>query len=410
MSEVKNIPRLRFLKYNKPLSNVSFADLGKIMIGLTHKPVYIETGRPFLSSKNISQGFIDFENIKYISEDEFQNLPKGSKPIKGDILFTRVGSNLGNPIVLDVSIEFGIFVSLGTFRVNHNANNYFIKYWMDTNYFWRQLEQKVAGGAKNNLNTTWLKEFRLNLPSLPEQQKIADFLTAADKRIELLEKKKNLLETYKKGVMKKIFNQEIRFKDDNGSDFPDWEEKRLGSVCKIQGGYAFKSISFEEVGIPIIRISNISNDNDQLNLKNLVYYDEIPNEESYIINKGDLLIAMSGATTGKTSISDYNGKCYLNQRVGLFKIKSEKLNYSFLVQYVFSSMFRSQLLSYLVAGAQPNISSKDIESVTIPLPSFQEQIKISELLNSIGVRVELLDTQIDKAKTWKKGLLQKMFV
>ena len=155
---------------------------------------------------------------------------------------------------------------------------------------------------------------------------------------------------------------------------------------------------------------NISNDNDQLNLKNLVYYDEIPNEESYIINKGDLLIAMSGATTGKTSISDYNGKCYLNQRVGLFKIKSEKLNYSFLVQYVFSSMFRSQLLSYLVAGAQPNISSKDIESVTIPLPSFQEQIKISELLNSIGVRVELLDTQIDKAKTWKKGLLQKMFV
>lgn len=410
MSEVKKIPKLRFPQYGNPLIDVGFTDLGKIMIGLTHTPDYITTGRPFLSSKNISQGFIDFENIKYISEDEFQNLPKGAKPIKGDILFTRVGSNLGNPIVLDVNIEFGIFVSLGIFRVNKNANNFYVKFWMDTNYFWRQLEQKVAGGAKNNLNTNWLKEFRLNLPSLAEQQKIADFLTAVDKRIEHLEKKKTLLETYKKGVMKKIFNQEIRFKDSDGKNFPDWEEKRLGEICKLQGGYAFKSNSFKDEGIPIIRISNISNDNNYLNLENLVHYDEISNDENFTILKGDLLIAMSGATTGKTSISNYDGKCYLNQRVGLFKSKTDKLNYSYLVQFVYSPVFGSQLIQFLVAGAQPNISSKDIESVTIPFPSILEQQKISQFLSSIDTQLKLIESQIDKSKTWKKGLLQKMFV
>ena len=397
-----NIPRLRFPKFDENWEKKKLEDVGKIRMckRIFNHQTSVSGDIPFFKIGTFGKKPDSFiPNELY---HEFKH--KYSYPKVGDILISASGT-LGRTVVFDGSPSY--FQDSNIVWIDNKENlitNEFLY------YIYKIVRYESEGGTIQRLYNSIIYNTKFWKPSLPEQQKIADFLTSVDKRIELLEKKKTLLETYKKGVMKKIFNQEIRFKDDNGSDFPDWEEKRLGSVCKIQGGYAFKSISFEEVGIPIIRISNISNDNDQLNLKNLVYYDEIPNEESYIINKGDLLIAMSGATTGKTSISDYNGKCYLNQRVGLFKIKSEKLNYSFLVQYVFSSMFRSQLLSYLVAGAQPNISSKDIESVTIPLPSFQEQIKISELLNSIVVRVELLDTQIDKAKTWKKGLLQKMFV
>lgn len=182
-----------------------FADTGKILIGLTHTPEYQPTGRPFLSSKNISRAYIDYNNIQYISEEKFQSMPESTKPRKGDILFTRVGSNLGNPKVIEEDIEFGIFVSLGVFRVNEKAYNYFMRIWMDSDYFWRQLEQKVAGGAKYNLNTGWLKEFKLNLPSFPEQQKIANFLSGIDSKIESVNQQLAQTQTFKKGLLQQMF-------------------------------------------------------------------------------------------------------------------------------------------------------------------------------------------------------------
>ena len=408
MSEVKKIPKLRFPQYGNPLTDVGFTDLGKIMIGLTHTPNYITTGRPFLSSKNISQGFIDFENIKYISEDEFQNLPKGAKPIKGDILFTRVGSNLGNPIVLDVNIEFGIFVSLGIFRVNKNANNFYVKFWMDTNYFWRQLEQKVAGGAKNNLNTNWLKEFRLNLPSLAEQQKIADFLTAVDKRVELLEKKKTLLETYKKGVMKKIFNQEIRFKDDSGKDFPDWEKKRLGELSpKMKSGGTPKSTIKDHYDgdIPFLSIGDMTSQNKYLNwTSKTISKRGLENSSSWVVPKNSIIYSMY-ASVGFVSIN----KIDLSISQAVMAIQPiDEMNLEFLYYSLLN--FQPKIKSLIETGTQGNINGGIVKNIPIETPSLNEQIKISEFLSSLDTQIELLETQIDKSKTWKKGLLQKMFV
>ena len=84
------VPALRFKEFEDKLINLGFADVGKILIGLTHKPNYTKKGRPFLSSKNISNGYIDFEDIQYISEEEFQSMSASTKPKIGDILFTRV--------------------------------------------------------------------------------------------------------------------------------------------------------------------------------------------------------------------------------------------------------------------------------------------------------------------------------
>jgi type I restriction enzyme S subunit len=96
------------------------------------------------------------------------------------------------------------------------------------------LKRLIFGTGQPLITGGQLKSLKIfTIPSLPEQQKIASFLTAVDKKIEQLTRKKELLEQYKKGVMQKIFSQEIRFKDDNGQDYPDWEEKRLGDVSKI---------------------------------------------------------------------------------------------------------------------------------------------------------------------------------
>lgn len=198
-------PKYRFPDFTRPLSKVGFADLGDIKIGLTHKPDYISSGVPFLSSKNISGGFINFKNVQYISSEKFESMPESTKPKFGDILFTRVGSNLGNPIVLERKIEFGIFVSLGAFRVNKKANNIYIKYWMESDLFWKQVNQKVAGGAKDNLNSTWLREFELFIPSIEEQQKIASCLSSLDALITAQAEKIEQLKLHKKGLMQGMF-------------------------------------------------------------------------------------------------------------------------------------------------------------------------------------------------------------
>ncbi|HMS29827.1 MAG TPA: restriction endonuclease subunit S [Saprospiraceae bacterium] len=198
-------PKFRFSNFKSPMQKVGYSELGEIKIGLTHKPDYTSSGVPFLSSKNISQGFIDFKNIQYISRVKFDSMPESTKPKLGDILFTRVGSNLGNPIVLEQDIEFGIFVSLGIFRVNERAFNYYIKYWMESDLFWKQLNQKVAGGAKDNLNSTWLREFELYIPSIEEQKTIASTLSSIDELIIAQGQKLEALQLHKKGLLQGLF-------------------------------------------------------------------------------------------------------------------------------------------------------------------------------------------------------------
>lgn len=203
--EEEIVPKYRFPEFKNPLEKVGYSELGDIKIGLTHKPDYISSGVPFLSSKNISNGYIDFKNVQYISPKKFESMPESTKPKLGDILFTRVGSNLGNPIVLEQDIEFGIFVSLGIFRVNKRAHNYYIKYWMESDFFWKQLNQKVAGGAKDNLNSTWLREFELFIPSIEEQEKIASCLSSLDECISAQSQKIQFLILHKKGLLQGLF-------------------------------------------------------------------------------------------------------------------------------------------------------------------------------------------------------------
>ena len=159
-------------------------DITEICLGLTHTPKYVEKGVPFLSVKDISSGFIDFSNTKFISREEFDSLPNGAKPKKGDVLFARVGT-LGCPSIIDTDKEFGTFVSLGYFRPNTSTIlNTYLRYWMLSPLFWAQVEQNVQGSTLKNLNTGWLKNFKIPIPPLSEQQRIVGILDEVFENIE----------------------------------------------------------------------------------------------------------------------------------------------------------------------------------------------------------------------------------
>ena len=165
----------------KGLSYETIDDVAEIYLGITHTPNYVDSGVMFISAKNTSGDFLDLSDVKYISREEFETAPKGAKPLKGDVLFSRVGSNLGHPVILDDDIELCTFVSLGFLRTKGRVTNNYLKHWMRDDFFAEQVSSHVKGGGQPNLNTGWLKEFKIIIPDIEAQIAFDEFCAQVDK-------------------------------------------------------------------------------------------------------------------------------------------------------------------------------------------------------------------------------------
>jgi type I restriction enzyme S subunit len=182
-------------------------------------------------------------------------------------------------------------------------------------------------------------------------------------------------------------NRQAQLPEGDAQSLPKgWEIKKLGEVCDFQNGFAFKSKTYKETGLPILRITNIQNQN--LEIDDLVYFDTKDykeNFERFKVFKGDLVVAMSGATTGKLGINNSDTVFYLNQRVGKF-IPKKIIDKSFL--YFFLSTKVEESLRIAAGAAQPNLSTKQINDFGIPFPPLPEQQRIVAILDEAFAVIE----------------------
>lgn len=301
---------------------------------------------------------------------------------------------------------------INVIRASHH-NGVFLSYYLN-NIKKNDISQIAQGASIIHLHNSQLQKLLITIPSTDEQQKIAGCLSSIDEEISAMKEKVEQLKIHKKGLMQKLFPVVGKFVPE--CRFPEfkkdreWKEELLGYCYKLKGGYAFKSSMFQNEGIPIIRISNIPTDSLFIDLSDCIYYKEIPNDETFIINKGDLLLAMSGATTGKTAIYKQNKTAYLNQRVGVFKSIKNTNSYLFLCQWVKTYNYEKQLSRLLTAGAQPNVSSNDIETLIFKYPqNTKEQQKIAECLSSMDELISLYENKVILMEQHKKGLMQRLF-
>ncbi|MBR4515745.1 MAG: restriction endonuclease subunit S [Lachnospiraceae bacterium] len=201
------------------------------------------------------------------------------------------------------------------------------------------------------------------------------------------------------------FTPKIRF-----AGFDDaWEQRKSGEIAPLRGGFAFKSNEYCAEGVPIVRISNILSDGSVG--ADFAYYDEQDDDEAYALYDGAAVLAMSGATTGKVSVlhAEKGHKYYQNQRVGCF-MPTDNCDYGFIRTLMKSQLFADQLSAVLVAGAQPNVSSKEIDGFEFMIPkSKDEQRKIGEFFESLENLITLHQRKCDETKKMKKYMLQKMF-
>ncbi|MGI2159558.1 restriction endonuclease subunit S [Shewanella baltica] len=187
-----------------------------------------------------------------------------------------------------------------------------------------------------------------------------------------------------------------------------WEQNKLGKYVGILGGNAFKSEAFTEVGIPVVRISNIKKDGS-INLNSSIFTNEDASFNRFKVQYGDILIAMSGATTGKVGRYALNNYSYLNQRVGKFFAKRKNdVSMDYIHQVTAKDSFVQSILIDAIGGAQPNISNQQIESIIALFPPLPEQQKIAAILTSVDEVIEKTQAQIDKLKDLKSGMMQEL--
>ena len=189
--------------------------------------------------------------------------------------------------------------------------------------------------------------------------------------------------------------------------YEKWNRKKLQSIAPLRGGFAFKSEKFQNSGIPIVRISNIKFDGTVGG--EFEYYSKINSDEKFVLRGRSILLAMSGATTGKIAMLDSEEEYYQNQRVGYFQ-NTGAVNYDFLSSVLQTKEFTNQLNSVLVAGAQPNISSKEIDSFIFCIPeSLNEQSAIGSLFRTLDELLTSYKDNLVNYQSLKAAMLSKMF-
>lgn len=400
---MSNIPKLRFPEFSGEWEEKKLSDF---MTRLTRKNSNNESSRALTISS--VDGLID--------QGEFFKKQIASKDTsgyyllkKGDFAYNKsysVGYDYGSIKRLD-RYEDGVVSTLYIcMSLTSDTNSDYLTHYFDSMKWNKSVSEISAEGARNhgllNISTEAFFQTKHYLaPSLPEQQKIADFLSNVDSIITAETKILNILQKKKKALMQKLFTQQLRFKSDDGTDFPTWEEKKLGDVCETYSGGTPKSGTAEYYGgeIPFIRSGEISSNKTELFLTEK----GMENSSAKMVSKGDILYALYGANSGLCSISKIDGA--INQAILCIKTNENK---RFLCNYL--QYQREYFYSTYLQGGQGNLSGKLVESFIIPLPCIAEQQKIADCLSSID---SLIQTQQKVVTTWqqrKKALLQQMFI
>ncbi len=281
----------------------------------------------------------------------------------------------------------------------------------DSYFLFASLEHKdirkwtqLAGASRKKLLKESMLKITVNMPSLQEQKKISDFLSNIDMIISNYTNTVKVWEERKKGIMWKLFSQEIRFKGDDESDFPEWEEKRLGEFCKTFSGGTPKSGEtryYENGTIPFIRSGEIHDNKTEL----YITKDGLNESSAKMVAAGDILYALYGATSGEVDISKINGA--INQAILCIRTV-DGFDSKFIVEIL--RFNKEKILRTYLQGGQGNLSAQIIQNLCFYFPCFAEQQKIANCFSSLDNVIEKQKTVLTKWEELKKGLLQRMLV
>lgn len=393
-------PKLRFRSDN----GSEFPDWNEENVGnLTKELKYydkLSSGYPLLTSSRAGIMLQSDFRDKITTDNDttvFSVVPYGKCTYRhmsdDDIFHFNINDIAENGLV---SQEYPVFDTV-------NGNNlYLLVEYLNSNRRFRKFCREMKkGGTRTRLYYKHLCEFQLLFPSLPEQKKIASFLSTIDDIITTTEAELTAWEERKKGVMQKIFNREVRFKADDGSEFPEWEEKKLGEVFVERSERSTDNLDLLSVTIAngVIR----QNESDKRNVSSV---DKSNYKKVYV---GDLAYNSMRMWQGAEGVSAYDGIVSPAYTV----LVPQKQEYAYFYEYMFK---RTEMLHIFQRYSQGltsdtwNLKYPVLSHISVTVPSLSEQKKIADCLSSLDDVINQIKAELSAWKEFKKGLLQQMFV
>jgi type I restriction enzyme S subunit len=296
--------------------------------------------------------------------------------------------------------------------VDGNNNHEFLYYWILRNK--KVFLEKASGSTFLEISKKEIEKLALKRPCLEEQNKIANFLTAIDDKITATQTQLQAVKQYKQGLLQQIFSQELRFKDDDGRDFPEWEEKALSDVGKSFNGLVGKSGDDFGSGQSYITYKQIF-DSSKIDVTKFSFVEIGENEKQNKVTFGDVFFTTSSETSNEVGfcsvlLSEVND-VYLNSFCFGYRINSFEILSPLFAQFLFhSSGFRENVIKLAQGSTRYNISKVSFMETRVQLPCIDEQTKIANFLTAIDDKITATQTQLQAVKQYKQGLLQHMFV
>ncbi len=387
------------------MDKVLLKELVDIYLGVTHTPSYVDKGIPFLSVKDISSGKIIFDDCKYISEEEYHSLSKGARPQIGDMLFCRVGT-IGKPIIIPPNTPtFASYVSLSYLRNKscEKCNLEYLKFWMCSNSFKRQVASNVKGASQVNLNTGWLSNFEVPLISFKEQCRA----------VEILNKFENLLDLKNKQIEQLDLLIKSRFVEMFGDPARNEKGWKTGNIRDIISDvrYGTSRKSSDNGKYPYLRMNNITY-SGELDLTDTKLID-IPDDEleKCSVKRGDVLFNRTNSKelVGKTCL--YNRDELMVLAGFIIRIRTnEKILPIFLSNYMNLRYIKDLLFSMAKnACGQANINAQELQNIGIYIPPLALQNQFAEFVEEVEKEKATVKQSLEWLNTLKASLMQDYF-
>lgn len=382
------VPELRFTEFNDDWQTSILGDLFTFHSGGTpskSEAKYWGGKIPWVTAASM-RGLYYEDTEHSVTESAIGN---GTRMVPaGTLLLLVRGSMLFKDIPVGIAaVDTTFNQDVKALIAKKELDNEFYLYWFlhKKPYVMNMVTGTGIGAGK--LDTEELKSISTPIPTKAEQSKIADFLGSVDAWLDNLRQQKTALETYKRGMMQKIFTQQVRFKDDEGNDFPEWEVKDLDSLCSIRTGKKDVNQGNPDGLYPFFTCA-----------KEHTYSD------GYSFDCDAILIAGNGEVGHSLR---YSGKFEAYQRT--YVLSDFTIDYNY-IWTVVNTLFEDYVINQTQKGAMPYIKLGTLKSFQVPVPNEQEQQKIADFLTTIDETITAKAKEITRVEQWKKGLMQKMFV
>ena len=356
------------------------------------------------------------QNGNYITETAQKIIPEGLKKTRqvfvGDLVLSN-SMSFGRPYIMGID---GC-IHDGWLLIRNDQGLYDLTYLcflLSSDFMFRQYKSLAGGSAVSNLNKDLVAGTTVFIPSLEEQQKIADFLSTVDEVISTSEAEVKNLKTQKKAVMKKIFSQEVRFKREDGSDFPDWEESTLGDLAYLRGRIGFRGYTRDDLvekgnGVISLSPSNIVDGFSTYSSNTYISFFKYDESPEIKVSVNDILFTKTGSTVGKIGyVKELPEAATINPQIALITVNGCDPYYLCLAMQSDNNV--AFVREITVGGAIPTLSQEELKKMSIPLPSKDEQSLIADFLSDFDEAIAAAKKELELWKELKKGLLQQMFV